>query len=74
LNPRLARYVLLSGDIRPFIIVQEWPEHERKLANGIVFRDGANDDRKDMGHGELIVLKQSVYYDEAKRPNTWHEA
>jgi hypothetical protein len=69
----IVNYVLASGDIRPMIVVQSFPDTPQKLINGIVFRDGSNDDRKDGGRGELVILKQSVYYDAQKRPNTWHE-
>lgn len=73
MSARLVRYVIPNGEIRPFMIVQEWPDSKEKLVNGLLFRDGPNDNSKDGGKSEPMSWKPSVQYDKLKRPNTWHE-
>jgi hypothetical protein len=70
----LVNFVIANGEVRPLMVTQSFPDTPDKLIDGIQFRDGSNDDRKDGGRGELIVWKVSVKYDAQKRPNTWHEA
>jgi hypothetical protein len=65
-----VNFVLPSGDVRPFLVIVRY---DNDLIDGQLFRNGANDDRKDNGRGELTVWKQSVKKDDLKRPNTWHE-
>lgn len=60
--------------VRPMIVTQAW---SNECVNGIVFRDGTNDDKdsilnRDESPDLLSHWKTSVHHDASGAPGTWH--
>ena len=70
---QFVNYVILSGEIRPLMVLAVY---SNGLIDGVQFRNGSNDDRKDNAggadRGKTNCWRPSVKFDEAKRPGSWH--
>lgn len=77
-NPigKFVNYVITNGEVRPMLVVVAFEKGDAFMVNGVQFRDGSNDDRKDNAggiyRGKLNVWRPSVAYDAQKHPGTWH--
>lgn len=66
-------YVILSGEIRPLMVLAIYDDG---LIDGIQFRNGPNDDRRDNAgptdRGKTQLWRPSVKLDAEKNPGTYH--
>jgi hypothetical protein len=74
---KFVNYVITNGEIRPFMVLAEYPQEDgQPLIDGIQFRNGSNDDKKDNSgptdRGKVVVWRMSVKQDDGKRPGTYH--
>jgi hypothetical protein len=70
---QFVNYVILSGEIRPLLITQVY---DNGLVDGVQFRNGSNDDRRDNAggsdRGKVSIWRPSIKFDAQKRPGTYH--
>ena len=67
----IVRFVLSDGTVRPMIVTAVLDEGTG-MVNGVVFRDGANDDRRLAANGSATEWVSSVHFDPAKKARSWH--